>query len=54
MPVVLPDAKNRKADWVIFHEILETGNKTYIRDITKIEKGWLLDQSICKYYKTGG
>lgn len=54
MPVVLPDAKNRKADWVIFHEILQTGNKTFIRDITKIEKGWLLDQSICKYYKTGG
>ncbi|OAX84923.1 hypothetical protein ACJ72_00709 [Emergomyces africanus] len=34
---------NRKADWVIFHEILETGQKTFIRDITKIEKSWLLE-----------
>ncbi|KAK0385851.1 hypothetical protein NLU13_7028 [Sarocladium strictum] len=34
---------NRKADWVIFHEIMETGEKTFIRDITKIEKGWLVE-----------
>jgi ATP-dependent RNA helicase DDX35 len=34
---------NRKADWVIFHEVMETGDKTYIRDITKIEKSWLLE-----------
>ena len=34
---------NRKADWVIFHEIMETGGKTFIRDITKIEKSWLLE-----------
>ncbi|KKZ61445.1 hypothetical protein EMCG_03927 [[Emmonsia] crescens] len=34
---------NRKADWVIFHEILQTGKKTFIRDITKIEKSWLLE-----------
>ena len=34
---------NRKADWVIFHEVMETGNKTFIRDVTKIEKGWLVD-----------
>lgn len=43
--------KNRKADWVIFHEILETGNKTFIRDVTKIEKSWLLDGSISSLYK---
>ncbi|KAJ8131180.1 hypothetical protein O1611_g2448 [Lasiodiplodia mahajangana] len=36
---------NRKADWVIFHEVMETGNKTFIRDITKIEKSWLLEYS---------
>lgn len=24
---------NRKADWVIFHEVVETGNKTFIRDV---------------------
>jgi ATP-dependent RNA helicase DDX35 len=34
---------NRKTDWVIFHEIMETGSKTFIRDITKIEKKWLLE-----------
>ncbi len=34
---------SRKADWVIFHEVMETGNKTFIRDITKVEKGWLLE-----------
>ncbi|KAI1058920.1 hypothetical protein LB507_003616 [Fusarium sp. FIESC RH6] len=34
---------NRKADWVIFHEAMETGSKIYIRDVTKIEKTWLLE-----------
>ncbi|PWY83297.1 P-loop containing nucleoside triphosphate hydrolase protein [Aspergillus sclerotioniger CBS 115572] len=34
---------NRKADWVIFHEIMQTGEKTFIRDITKIEKNYLLE-----------
>ena len=44
---------NRKAEHVIFHEILETGNKTYIRDVTKIEKQWLLDFAP-EYYKVRG
>ena len=35
--------QNRKADWVIFHEIMQTGEKTFIRDITKIEKNYLLE-----------
>lgn len=34
---------NRKADWVIFTEIMETRDKTYIRDLTKIEKDWLVE-----------
>lgn len=34
---------NRKVDWVIFHEVMETGTKIFIRDITKIEKSWLLE-----------
>jgi ATP-dependent RNA helicase DDX35 len=34
---------NRKAEWVIFHEIMETGSKTYIRDITKIQRSWLVE-----------
>ncbi|KAL1856034.1 hypothetical protein Plec18170_003902 [Paecilomyces lecythidis] len=41
---------NRKADWVIFHEILQTGDKTFIRDITKIEKGYLLEYAP-EYYR---
>lgn len=42
---------NRKADWVIFHEVMETGDKTYIRDITKVEKNWLLEYAP-EFYKT--
>ncbi|KAI1093450.1 P-loop containing nucleoside triphosphate hydrolase protein [Rostrohypoxylon terebratum] len=34
---------NRRADWVIFHEVIETGSKIFIRDISKIEKSWLLE-----------
>ncbi|PHH64016.1 hypothetical protein CDD81_5121 [Ophiocordyceps australis] len=41
---------NRKADWVIFHEVMETGDKTFIRDITKIDKAWLLEYA-SEYYK---
>lgn len=33
----------RKADWVVFHEVMETNNKTYIREVSKTEKGWLLE-----------
>ncbi|KAL2419372.1 putative ATP-dependent RNA helicase DHX35 [Exophiala dermatitidis] len=36
---------NRKADYVIFHEVLETGGKVYIKDLSKVEKGWLVDLS---------
>lgn len=43
---------NRKADWVIFHEVMETGDKTYIRDITKIEKNWLLEYAPDFYQAT--
>ncbi|KFA80500.1 hypothetical protein S40288_02078 [Stachybotrys chartarum IBT 40288] len=41
---------NRKADWVIFHEAMETGDKTMIRDVTKIEKNWLLEYA-CDFYR---
>lgn len=34
---------NRKADWILFHEVMDTGSKTYIRDISTIEKSWLLE-----------
>ncbi|EGS23564.1 ATP-dependent helicase-like protein [Thermochaetoides thermophila DSM 1495] len=42
---------NRKADWVIFHEVLETKDKTFIRDITRIKKEWLLEYAP-DFYKT--
>ncbi|KAK2010321.1 helicase associated domain-containing protein [Colletotrichum eremochloae] len=34
---------NRKADWVIFHEVMETSTKIFIRDITKIDRNWLVE-----------
>lgn len=34
---------NRKADYVVFHELLETGEKVYLKDISKVEKRWLVD-----------
>ncbi|KAH9835510.1 Helicase associated domain (HA2) [Teratosphaeria destructans] len=34
---------NRKADWVVFTEVMEMREKTFIRDVSKIEKGWLLE-----------
>lgn len=34
---------NRKADWVIFHEIMQTSDKTFIRDVTKIERSYLTE-----------
>ncbi|KAK4506985.1 hypothetical protein PRZ48_000719 [Zasmidium cellare] len=41
---------NRKADWVIFTEVMETGDKTFIRDVTKIEKAWLIEYAP-EYYR---
>ncbi|KAF2722567.1 P-loop containing nucleoside triphosphate hydrolase protein [Polychaeton citri CBS 116435] len=34
---------NRKADWVIFGELIESGEKKFVRDVTKIERSWLLE-----------
>ncbi|KAI9676743.1 MAG: hypothetical protein M1829_002837 [Trizodia sp. TS-e1964] len=42
---------NRKADWVIFHEIMETGSKTFIRDISAIRKDWLIEYAP-EFYQT--
>ncbi|KIV85498.1 hypothetical protein PV11_01189 [Exophiala sideris] len=36
---------NRKAEFVVFHELLETGGKVYIKDISRVQKQWLLDYS---------
>ncbi|KAF2866333.1 P-loop containing nucleoside triphosphate hydrolase protein [Massariosphaeria phaeospora] len=42
---------HRKADWVIYHEILETRGKIYIRDLTTIDMDWLTEYA-SDYYKT--
>lgn len=34
---------------MIFHEVIETGEKTFIRDVTKIEKGWLTEYAPAYY-----
>ncbi|KAK3905353.1 P-loop containing nucleoside triphosphate hydrolase protein [Staphylotrichum tortipilum] len=43
---------NRTAEWVVFHEVMETGSKTFIRDVTRIEKGWLLEYAP-GFYRAG-
>jgi ATP-dependent RNA helicase DDX35 len=42
--------KHRKADWVIFHEVLETKAKIYIRDLTTIKMDWLTEYAP-EYYR---
>lgn len=41
---------SRKADWVIFHEVVETGNKTFIKDVSSIDRSWLLEYAP-EFYK---
>jgi ATP-dependent RNA helicase DDX35 len=41
---------HRKADWVVYHEIMETKGKIYIRDLTTIEMDWLTEYAP-EYYK---
>ena len=42
--------QHRKTDWVIYHEILETKGKIYIRNLTEIEMDWLTEYAP-EYYK---
>lgn len=44
----------RTAEWVIFHEILETSKKVFIRDITKVERRWLVEYGKGYYEVTDG
>ncbi|OAF59601.2 hypothetical protein VC83_03863 [Pseudogymnoascus destructans] len=41
---------NRKAGWVVFQEVMEVGGKTYVREVTKIEKDWLVEYAP-EFYK---
>ncbi|KAK5114848.1 hypothetical protein LTR62_002005 [Meristemomyces frigidus] len=40
---------NRKAEWVIFTEVMGMGEKTFVRDVTKIERGWLVEYAPSYY-----
>lgn len=42
---------NRKAEYVVFQELLQTGDKIYIKDVSKVEKRWLVELS-GGYYKS--
>ncbi|OBT83782.1 ATP-dependent RNA helicase DDX35 [Pseudogymnoascus sp. 03VT05] len=41
---------NRKAGWVVFQEVMEVGEKIYVREVTKIEKDWLVEYAP-EFYK---
>lgn len=41
---------NRKAGWVVFQKVMEVGEKTYVREVTKIEKDWLVEYAP-EFYK---
>jgi ATP-dependent RNA helicase DDX35 len=41
---------NRKADWVVYTEIMETRGKVYIRDLSSVEREWLVEYAP-EYYK---
>jgi ATP-dependent RNA helicase DDX35 len=34
---------NRRVEWVVFHEIVETAKKTFVRDLTVVENAWLVE-----------
>ncbi|PQE10961.1 hypothetical protein CJF32_00007798 [Rutstroemia sp. NJR-2017a WRK4] len=44
---------NRKADWVVFSEVVDVAGKVYIRDLSRIERGWLVEYAE-GYYKMSG
>jgi ATP-dependent RNA helicase DDX35 len=41
---------HRKAEWVVYHEIMEMRDKIYIRDLTTIEMDWLMEYAP-EYYR---
>lgn len=34
---------NRRVEWVVFNEVVEMAGKVYVKDVTTIEKAWLLE-----------
>ncbi|KAK9238228.1 P-loop containing nucleoside triphosphate hydrolase protein [Lipomyces kononenkoae] len=45
---------SRSAEWVIYSEVMELGDKTYIMGITKIERDWLLEAAPDYYHVRKG
>jgi ATP-dependent RNA helicase DDX35 len=41
---------HRKAEWVVYTEIMETKGKIYIRDLSTVEMEWLVEVAP-EYYK---
>ncbi|KAF2121705.1 P-loop containing nucleoside triphosphate hydrolase protein [Lophiotrema nucula] len=41
---------HRKADWVIYDEIMESKGKVFVREVTKIEMDWLVEYAP-EYYR---
>jgi ATP-dependent RNA helicase DDX35 len=34
---------NRRAEWVVFGEVVEMRGKRYVREVSRVEKGWLVE-----------
>jgi ATP-dependent RNA helicase DDX35 len=45
---------HRKAEWVVYMEIMETRGKVYIRDLSAVEMGWLEEYAPGYYRMKGG
>jgi ATP-dependent RNA helicase DDX35 len=45
---------HRKAEWVVYTEIMETRGKVYIRDLSAVEMGWLEEYAPGYYRVKGG
>jgi ATP-dependent RNA helicase DDX35 len=44
---------NRRAEWVVFQEVVEGGEKTFIREVTRIERAWLVEYAP-EFYRLEG
>ncbi|KAK5734820.1 hypothetical protein LTR17_008590 [Elasticomyces elasticus] len=43
----------RKAEWVVFGEVVEMSGKTYVREVSKVERVWLVEYG-GDYFKSSG
>ncbi|KAF8458815.1 P-loop containing nucleoside triphosphate hydrolase protein [Terfezia claveryi] len=45
---------DRRVDWVVFEEVVETGRKVFIKDLTVVSKDWLVEYAPGFYQIKGG